>query len=157
MLDRILDFFDQHMGGANAARSSVGDERALRLASCALLVEMVRIDSEDVPIEREVLVGAIANQHGLSQSDAEELMSMADEELARSTDYFQFTSLINRHYTQPQKIAVIEAMWQIAFADTRLDAHERHLIRKIGSLLHVTDNDLIAARDRARARLEARR
>ena len=30
-----------------------------------------------------------------------------------------------------------EYMWQVAFADGRLDAHENHLMRRIADLLHV--------------------
>ena len=41
-------------------------------------------------------------------------------------------------------------MWQVAFADEHLDAHENHLISKIAGLLHVTHGEYIAAKMRAK-------
>ena len=67
-----------------------------------------------------------------------------------ATDYFQFTSLINRHFTMDQKIRVIELMWSVAWADDELSPHERHLMRKIVDLLHVPHGDAAAAQARAR-------
>ena len=56
---------------------------------------------------------------------------------------------MNRHFTAPQKLAIVEMMWRIAYADAALSAHENHLMRKIGDLLHIPHGDLIAAKMRA--------
>jgi len=69
----------------------------------------------------------------------------------QATDYFQFTSLINRHFSMDQKIRVIELMWSVAWADDELSPHERHLMRKIIDLLHVPHGDAVAAQARVRA------
>ncbi|MCY1383643.1 Tellurite resistance protein TerB [compost metagenome] len=45
---------------------------------------------------------------------------------------------------------VVEAMWQVAYADDHLDAHENHVISKVAGLLHVTHGEYIAAKMRAR-------
>lgn len=47
-------------------------------------------------------------------------------------------------------MALVEAMWQVAYADNRLAADERHLITKIADLLHVTHEEHIAAKMRAK-------
>ena len=41
-------------------------------------------------------------------------------------------------------------MWQVAYADGHLDAHESHLISKVAGLLHVTHGQYIAAKMRAK-------
>lgn len=151
MLDRIIAFFDDQLRLDNTARDTAGDERAVQLASCALLLEMTRIDNEESSIERDTLIDAMQREFGIGSDDALELMALADESLTQSTDYFQFTSLINRHYTTEQKNRVIEAMWRIAWADSRIDDHERHMLRKIGALLHITHGDHMAAKARAQA------
>ena len=53
---------------------------------------------------------------------------------------------MNEHFTQAQKIHVVELMWQVAYADGHLDANENHLISKIAGLLHVTHGEYIAAK-----------
>ncbi|MFO0273438.1 MAG: TerB family tellurite resistance protein, partial [Betaproteobacteria bacterium] len=67
-------------------------------------------------------------------------------------DYYQFTSLINQRFSQPQKERMIELMWQVAYADAALSAHELHLMRKVAGLLHVPDSAYIAAKMRAKLR-----
>jgi len=41
-------------------------------------------------------------------------------------------------------------MWQVAYADAELAAHENHVLRQIAELLHITHGDYIAAKMRAR-------
>ena len=65
-------------------------------------------------------------------------------------DYQRFTSSLNDHFTQDQKIQLVEAMWQVAYADARLDENEMHTISKVAGLLHVTHGEYIAAKMRAR-------
>ena len=61
-------------------------------------------------------------------------------------DYHRFTTVLNERFTQPQKIALVEAMWQVAYADEHLDANENHVISKVAGLLHVTHGEYIAAK-----------
>jgi uncharacterized tellurite resistance protein B-like protein len=44
-------------------------------------------------------------------------------------------------------------MWQVAYADGHLSAHENHLMRKIADLLYVSHSDYIAAKVRARQKI----
>ena len=147
MLKAIRDFFDLHMG---QAASPQDETRQLQLATAALLVEVVRADGGIAAAEREALLAAVGSKFGTTAQDAAELIALAEQETQQAHDYYQFTSLINRHFTQPQKVRVIELMWQVAFADTTLSAHEQHVLRRIAELLHVPHGDYIAAKMRAK-------
>ncbi|MEP6791756.1 MAG: TerB family tellurite resistance protein, partial [Ramlibacter sp.] len=76
--------------------------------------------------------------------------SLAEAESAKANDFFHFTSQINDHCSQPDKIALVEAMWQVAYADGGVDANENHVISKVAGLLHVTHGEYIAAKMRAK-------
>jgi uncharacterized tellurite resistance protein B-like protein len=93
---------------------------------------------------------AVHEKFGLSGAEADTLIRLAEEEVRQATDYYQFTSLINRHFTQEQKQRVIELMWQVAYADAEISAHENHLMRRIADLLHIAHGDYIAAKMRAK-------
>ena len=67
-----------------------------------------------------------------------------------ATDYFQFTSLINKQCSLEQKVRIVENMWHVAMSDGHISAHENHLMRKIADLLYVGHADYIAAKQRAR-------
>lgn len=147
MLRALMDFFDQHI-----APSPGRDERhTIELATAALLVETLRIDAEIREPERAAALAAVRGKFGMSTQEADALLDLAEQEVRQATDHFQFTSLINRHFSMDQKIRVIELMWSVAWADDELSPHERHLMRKIIDLLHVPHGDAVAAQARVRA------
>ncbi len=147
MLKAIRDFFEQHIG---APAGPADDPHRLQLATAALLVEVVRGDGGMQPAERDALLAAVAGKFSLAPDEAAALIDLAERETRQANDYFQFTSLINRSYSQEQKLRLVELMWQAAFADATLSAHEQHVLRKVAELLHVPHGDYIAAKMRAR-------
>jgi uncharacterized tellurite resistance protein B-like protein len=147
MLRKIRNFFDQRIqsGGAQA-----GDDRhALQLATAALLIEVMRADSDIHDAERHALTAAIQARFELMPEETAALLRLAEEEAAQATDYYQFTALINEHFTPAQKAQVIENMWRVAAADREIDRFERTLVHKVADLLHVPRATQIAARERA--------
>ena len=148
MLKSIRDFFETHI----AATPTPADERhSIQLATAALLVEVARIDRQSTKEERAVVLRAVREKFELEAAEAAALIELAEAEMKQANDYFQFTSLVNRHFTQEQKLRIIELMWRVAYADAELSAHENHLMRKIGELLHITHGDYIAAKMRAQS------
>ena len=149
MIEAIARFFQQRLA-PDAAASSASGERRLLLATAALLVETMRIDAVLDERERERVMQSLRRHGGLSEAEAIELVGLADEASRHANDYFQFTSLVNRHYDAQQKVRVIEMMWRVAYADGQISAHERHLMRRIADLLHIAHGDYVAAQRRAR-------
>lgn len=149
MIADIKNFFMQLLEPA-AGASAVAPLRALQLATAALLLEMMRLDGSVAAEERAAVVKALQTQFGLGTEEVGALMTLATTEARQATDYFQFTSLINKSFSAEQKIQVIESLWQVAFADGHLDAHEQHFISKISDLLYVPHSAYIAAKQRAR-------
>lgn len=146
MLTAIREFFDRNIGAEAPER----DERhAIQLATAALLVEVARIDSESTDIERAAVAQAVHEKFGLDAAEADQLIALAEAEVKQSSGYFEFTSLVNRHFSAEQKLRIVELMWRIAYADAALSAHENHLMRRIGDLLHIPHGDYIAAKMRA--------
>jgi uncharacterized tellurite resistance protein B-like protein len=147
MLNAIREFFDQHV----AAGATGGEERhTIEVATAALLVETVRLDGEIDETERAAAHRAVRAKFGLGEAEAGTLIRLAEEEARDATGYYQFTSLINKRFSAAQKERVIELMWQVAYADAELSAHEQHVVRKIADLLHVPHRAYIAAKLRAR-------
>jgi uncharacterized tellurite resistance protein B-like protein len=149
MLTKILTFFEQKLL-PGAADTEEGTTYRLRLAVAALLLEMTRMDDEVRPEECRVVESAIRDHFGLTAEAAQELMGLAADERRDATDYFQFTSLINKHYTAGQRTQLVEHLWRIAYADERLHRYEEHLVRKLAQLLHVPHGAFIAAKHRGK-------
>ena len=122
----------------------------MRLATAALMIEMQRMDATVTAEETDTARAALRVRFGLSPAEADELLALADDARREATDYFQFTSLINQHFNSIQKVALIDSLWRIAYADNTLHDYEEHLVRKIADLLYVSHADFIAAKLRAR-------
>ena len=148
MLRNIKKFFDQHMQAAGAGRAEV-TQHALQVATAALLFEVMRADREMRDTERHAVNAAIQSRFTLTAEETTTLLLLAQAEADGATDYYQFTFLINQHYTAEQKEQIIEYLWQVAAADQDIDRFERTLIHKIADLLHVSRPAQIAARERA--------
>jgi len=147
MLTAIRDFFDRHLGDTAGAPA---DRHTIEVATAALLVEVARLDEGVDATERAVVQRAVREKFGLDADDAQKLIALAESEARNASDYWQFTSIINKRFTQPQKVRVIELLWEVAYADAGLNAYEEHLIRKLADLLHISHGDYITAKLRAR-------
>jgi len=141
-LKSLLNNFFMPADGA----SPTDESHRLQLATAVLLVEVMRSDSHVSEAERQSTMAALRQQFGLSNDELSDLLRRAQDTARHANDYFAFTSAMNDQFTQPQKIQVIEYMWQVAYADGHIDANENHLISKIAGLLHVTHGEYIAAK-----------
>jgi uncharacterized tellurite resistance protein B-like protein len=152
MLKSIADFFERKLAPAQAADNA----HTVDLAAAALVVEVMRMDGATNAAERATALAALRGKLGLTDEEARALVDLAEAEARDATDYYQFTSLVNRRYTQPQKVRIVEIMWEVAYADAQASPYEEHLIRKIADLLYVDHGSYIraklAARDAAAAR-----
>lgn len=153
MLRAIRQFFDTHMQPASTNQAADA-EHALRLATAALLIETSRADFAVNEHERNAVVHAVQRIFALTSQETAELMSLAEKEADDATSLYQFTSLIDRHFSVEQKRHVLEMMWRVSFADTHKDKHEEHLVRKVTDLLHLTEVDF--ARTRHKVEIEMR-
>jgi uncharacterized tellurite resistance protein B-like protein len=121
------------------------------LACAVLLVEVMRADPEITPAERQAVLAALRRRFSLPDDELARLVAVAEEASRTAGSFHEFTSQLNEALPQPQKIAVVETLWQVAYADGALDAHENHVISRIAGLLHVTHGEYIAAKLHAKA------
>ena len=151
MLTKIKNFFDERLT-PGAVSGGPDKDHVLRLAIGALLLEMTYMDGEVWPEQHKAVEEAVLDHFDLEEEEVKELLALAEAERTDSTDYFQFTSLINNVYTQDEKVRLIERLWQIAYANESLHKYEEHMVRKIADLLHVSHKAFIAAKFKARGK-----
>lgn len=149
MLATISSFFDSLLkpGKQESPQSSVD---RLHLASAALLVEIANADQEMDDTEREVLLGILERKLQLDKATLQNLWELAHAEHKDATSLFQFTTLINGAYGHREKVQLLQYMWEVAYADGRIDRYEEHLIRKVADLLYLTHGDFIRTKLAAR-------
>ena len=76
------------------------------------------------------------------------LIQEAEREADHAVSLQEFTRALHEQLSIGEKHSVIEMLWRVALADSKLDKHEDSLIRKVAELLYVPHNDLIRIRNR---------
>jgi len=140
MIGAIQNFFDTRI------KNPVGDadpELGYQLATAALLFEVARADNQVQSTEEAAVAAAINKAFALPPAETESLLALARTEAEEATSLYEFTRLINDHFSAPQKSHVVELLWRVALADGDLDKYEEHLIRKVADLLYVPNRQLI--------------
>jgi uncharacterized tellurite resistance protein B-like protein len=153
MLEHIRKFYETRIAPMTRNPSSQEAEPAYRLATAALLVEMTRADYDVKEEERLSVTTAIQKAFGLSAKETDELVRLAELEAENATSLYEFTSLINAHFSPEQKQRVVELLWRVAFADGQLDKYEEHLVRKVADLIYVPHGKFIQSKHKVKSDL----
>ena len=154
MLRKIRKYFDANIRPPGDDPEKIS-AHSLKLATAALLIEMMRADFQSSEVERTAIISALKSKFRLGTEETEALISLAEEEVTRSSSSYGFTTLINKGFSYEQKVKVIELMWSVAFADGKVDKHEEHIVRRIAGLIYVEHRDFIAAKLRVRDRSQS--
>jgi uncharacterized tellurite resistance protein B-like protein len=148
MLNSIRSFFTRNAESPGPATAGSPDQR-LRVAACALLLELAHADDEFTAEERQHIEEALARHFDLPAETARELMAVAEEERREAVDLHQFASLVNASYDEGQRMVLAEVLWRVVYADGELSKHEDYLMRKLANLLELRPGYLNEARTRA--------
>lgn len=147
MLNAIKNFFSSSMTPSSESPDPSG-AKDIRLAACALLLELANADDEFTDDERQHLESAVRRQFGLDADEAEKLLELAQKERDQAVDLWQFTNLIAENYSTGQKMVLAEIMWGLVYSDGDLASKEDYLMRKICNLLRLEPGYLAEARKR---------
>ncbi len=147
MLESIKAFFSSSMSPSEDA-DDTRNRADIRLAACALLLELAYADDEFTEDERLHLEAAMRRHYGLGQDEAARLIELAEQQRAEAVDLWQFTHLIAESYTLGQKMVLAEIMWGLVYADGHLAGREDYLMRRISNLLRIEPGYLSEARKR---------
>ena len=145
MLTILKRFFNKtETGIADASEPTAGHD--VRIAACALFLEMARIDGSFSEEETEKILSILKEQYDLSGENAEALIQSAEQELNESVDLWQFARLINENYSTEEKMEIITMLWKIVYVDGKLDKYEDYLMHKLEQLLRISHRQLIEAK-----------
>lgn len=119
-----------------------------RLALTALLVRVARSDNEYSASERTRIQHIISTRYGLDDAARDALLSDAETLEAEAPDTVRFTRSIKDAVAYDDRLAVVEALWQVVLADGARAQEEDALLRLVANLLGITDMDSAQARKR---------
>jgi len=144
MLNKLKELFLE-----SSSSNKANTEEKLQLAAAVLMVEVSKSDDTIDQVELDQIKQILAEKFSLNQETIQLVLDQAKQESEQAVSLYDFTREICDRYDHPERITILKNLWQIAFADGRIDKHERHFIRKIAGLLYLTDQDITLARSQA--------
>lgn len=142
MINRLKKIFDSSTEQVSPADTHI--------AAAVLLVYAAQIDGQISNAESQLLDRLAGTAFGLSQQEAEALMSLARNKAEDSHDLYQWTSQINKSFDHAHKLHLMECLWKVVDADGYVDDYEASLLRRVAGLIYLSSKDSAVARRNAR-------
>ena len=102
------------------------------------MIDVARADDVFDESEFDRVLQLVERHFKLTPEQAAELVNQADEKADDLVSAYEFTQQLHEHLNEDEKARIVGLLWQIAYADGRLDKYEDSLVRKISDLLYVS-------------------
>ncbi len=133
----------------------ISDDEKLSFAICLLLVDIAKADDNFSDEERKYITQMMKNMYNLDDGTFNKFITISEENLKQNDSIYEYTTLINKDFTNEEKFELIKKLWQLIFIDQNMDIYEEHLVKKIGGLLDVEYRTIIAAKLIVKEKLNA--
>ena len=146
MLSSLRNFFDDLRGAGPRREFAPGD---YRVAAAALQVHMAHADGHVAPQEQARLRKIVRERFELDAGAARRLIDRAEVSEREAVDLFQFTNVLKRALDGQGRLAVVELLWDMAYADGAADEIEENIIWRVAELLGVSTRDRMNLKHKA--------
>jgi len=146
MINTIQSLLKKHLPSNPDAGHDA--ERALQVATAALLMEVAAADAEISVAEHQQIKRIVEEIYAVSPDEAREICRLAERQADHVTSLFPFTRLITSECSLEDRIEIVHRLWEITFLDGKVHTHEEHLVRKVAELLYVPHSQFIRGKIR---------
>lgn len=150
MLARLKAFMNSLEAGTGPAAAPRGD---LATAVAVLLARAATLDGSFEAKERAVVADHLCNRFDVSRDEIDRTLEEAVTSADQMVDLYGLTRTVKDRLDEEGRIELMEALWEVVYADGELHDYEGQLMRRLSGLLYVTDRESGEARKRALAKL----
>ena len=122
------------------------------LTAAVLAYEIARIDGEIDEDELKILKSELVLIASKTNKDESEILEIIESYSKNSVSFHDFIEDINKEYSKDQKIDLLSFMWDVAYADSKLDIEEERLIRRVADLIRIKDIEVLKLKDSAKSK-----
>ena len=115
----------------------------IELTASVLAYELARSDGEITQDELEILMNEIEGIANKVGKDKEEIFKIIQIYSEDSVSFHEFVEDINKNYSKEEKLDLLKSMWEMAYADKKLDVDEERLIRRMADLIKIKDVEVL--------------
>ena len=122
------------------------------LTAAVLAYEIARIDGEIDEDELKILKSELVLIASKTNKDESEILEIIESYSKNSVSFHDFIEDINKEYSKDQKMNLLSFMWDVAYADSKLDIEEERLIRRVADLIRIKDIEVLKLKDSAKSK-----
>ena len=119
----------------------------IELTASILAYEIARSDGDISESELFLLYEEIKKISAKVGKKEEEILEIIKEYSKNSVSFYEFINDINADYTKEDKLALIQFLFEVAYADKILEVSEERLIRRIADLINIKDIEVLKIKD----------
>ena len=148
MLDQIKSIFGL-LAGDEPSEKAATDKN---LAAAALMVQVMAADGK-ITLEEEAKLQAVLREHySVSDTEARELEVAARKAQSESVDLYSFTSILKSEMDEQERLALIEDLWEMVYADGELHEFEDNVVWRVAELIGIPSRERMVLKQRVLAR-----
>lgn len=117
-----------------------------RLAAAALLFHLVDVDGVVEESESQKLKEILQRHYELTDEETVRLVEAAKQKDSEAVDLYGFTSVLKRSTDEEERLAIVEMMWEIVYADGQVHEFEDNTIWRVAELLGISTRDRMTLR-----------
>jgi len=119
----------------------------VELTASILAYEIARSDGNISESELSILFNEIKKISAKVGKSEEEIFKILEEYSKNNVSFHEFINDINNDFSKANKLSLIQFLYEVAYADERLDVDEERLIRRIADLINIKDLDVLKIKD----------
>ncbi|HIF9056092.1 TPA: TerB family tellurite resistance protein [Photobacterium damselae] len=121
------------------------DSLSMNLAMASLLCEVANADHAKDPREEQAKVQLLTKLLEVDEQQAQHLLNEGELRSENAVSLYEFTNKL-RALEQEARYELVEAMWQVAYADGVIDPMEEAVIRQVAELIYLDHSEFIRAK-----------
>ena len=125
-------------------------EFEIELIGAVLAYEIARSDGDISDSELSLLIEETKKIALEVNKTDEEILSIIETYSKNSVSFHEFIADINNDFSKEEKLSLISFLWDVAYADSKLDVDEERLIRRIADLIRIKDVEVLRLKNRAK-------
>lgn len=150
MLVRLKRFMSRLETGSTPA-SAPKDELATTVA--VLLARAATLDGSFDAEERAVVARHLCDRFDVPRGEIDAALEEAVASADEMVDLYGLIRIVKDAMDEDGRIELMEALWEVVYADGVLHDYEAQLMRRLSGLLYVSDRESGEARKRAMTKL----
>lgn len=141
MLGKLKGLLRNTLGDTSEIEESL--EHDVQIACAVLLIEAARADHAQEDEEMRVVERLLRAHFDLTPDETRMLLQRAAEEVDHAVALQSFTRQLVDALDERERGDLVGMLWDVVYADGRVDSWEEHLVRGVAELLYVRHSEFI--------------